>query len=67
MSRMIDTGIFDESGILKEDLTEYRKKYPLGRYGKLEKVVYAAIYLLTDYSAWTTGSNILLDGAFTLF
>jgi NAD(P)-dependent dehydrogenase (short-subunit alcohol dehydrogenase family) len=63
---MIDTGIFDESGITNEDLEKDKKKYPLGRYGKPEEVAYAAIYLLSDASAWTTGSNILLDGGFTL-
>lgn len=66
MPGMIDTGIFDESGISKEDLSEDRKKYPLGRYGKPEEVAYAAIYLLSDAGAWTTGSNILLDGGYTL-
>jgi NAD(P)-dependent dehydrogenase (short-subunit alcohol dehydrogenase family) len=66
MPGMIDTGIFDESGITNEDLEKDKKKYPLGRYGKLEEVAYAAIYLLSDASAWTTGSNILLDGGFTL-
>lgn len=66
MPGMIDTGIFDESGISQEDLSEDRKKYPLGRYGKPEEVAYAAIYLLSDASAWTTGSNILLDGGYTL-
>lgn len=66
MPGMIDTGIFDESGISQEDLSEDRKKYPLGRYGKPEEVAYAAIYLLSDAGAWTTGSNILLDGGYTL-
>jgi len=63
---MIDTGIFDGSGITHEDLNEDKKRYPLGRYGKPEEVAYAAIYLLSDASAWTTGSNLLLDGGFTL-
>ena len=63
---MIDTGIFDGSGITAEDLKEDIKRYPLGRYGKPEEVAYAAIYLLSNASLWVTGSNLLIDGGFTL-
>jgi NAD(P)-dependent dehydrogenase (short-subunit alcohol dehydrogenase family) len=63
---MIDTGIFDGSGITQEDLNEDKKRYPLGRYGKSEEVAFAVIYLLSDASAWTTGSNLLIDGGYTL-
>ena len=63
---MIDTGIFDGSGISQEDLNADKKRYPLGRYGKPEEVAYAVIYLLSDAGGWTTGSNLLLDGGFTL-
>jgi len=63
---MIDTGIFNDSAISDESLIEDRKRYPLGRYGKPEEVAYATIYLLSDASAWVTGSNLLIDGGFTL-
>jgi NAD(P)-dependent dehydrogenase (short-subunit alcohol dehydrogenase family) len=63
---MIDTGIFDGSGITKDDLKVDSKRYPLGRYGKPEEVAYGVIYLLSDASSWTTGSNLLMDGGFTL-
>ena len=63
---MIDTGIFDGSGITLEDLKEDVKRYPLKRYGKPEEVAYAAIYLLSDASSWTTGTNLLMDGGVTL-
>jgi len=63
---MIDTGIFDGSAISEQDLIEDRKRYPLGRYGKPEDVAYAVIYLLSDASSWITGSNLLIDGGFTL-
>ena len=59
---MIETNIFKDGSITLEQLDQDRKKYPLGRYGKPEEVAYAAIYLLSDASAWMTGSNILLDG-----
>lgn len=63
---MIDTDIFSGSAITNEQLKEDMKKYPLGRYGKPEEVAFATIYLLSDASAWTTGSNILIDGGYTL-
>jgi len=66
MPGMIETQIMDDSSISKADLDEDRKRYPLGRYGKPEDVAYAIIYLLSDASSWTTGTNLLLDGGYTL-
>jgi len=63
---MIDTGILKDSGITQEDLDADVKRYPLGRYGKPEEVAFATIYLLSDASAWVTGSNLLIDGGYTL-
>jgi NAD(P)-dependent dehydrogenase (short-subunit alcohol dehydrogenase family) len=63
---MIETEIFGDGRISKEQLAEDAQKYPLKRYGKPEEVAYAAIYLLSDASAWVTGSNLLIDGGFTL-
>lgn len=63
---MIDTGIFNDSSISEQDLIEDRKRYPLGRYGTPEDVAFAAIYLLSDASSWVTGSDLLIDGGYTL-
>lgn len=63
---MIDTGVFNKSAISEHDLIEDRKRYPLGRYGKPEDVAYAVIYLLSDASIWVTGTNLLIDGGYTL-
>lgn len=63
---MIDTDIFLDSVISKEQLEEDAKRYPLKRYGKPEEVAHAAIYLLSDASRWVTGSSLLIDGGFTL-
>jgi len=63
---MIDTHIFSEGKITQEQLKEDTERYPLKRYGKPEEVAYAVIYLLSDASAWTTGSNLLIDGGYTL-
>lgn len=63
---MVDTNILTESDITKEQLKEDMKRYPLKRYGKPEEVAYAVIYLLSDASKWVTGSNLLIDGGYTL-
>lgn len=63
---MIDTNIIKDGSISQEQLEQDRKRYPLGRYGRPEEVAYTAIFLLSDASAWMTGSNILLDGGYTL-
>ena len=63
---MIETNILESGVISNDQLNEDKKKYPLKRYGKPEEVAYAVIYLLSDASSWTTGSNLLIDGGYTL-
>jgi NAD(P)-dependent dehydrogenase (short-subunit alcohol dehydrogenase family) len=58
--------IFSEGKITQEQLNEDMKRYPLKRYGKPEEVAYAVIYLLSDAAEWITGSNLLIDGGYTL-
>lgn len=63
---LIDTNILREGKLTEEQLESRRKLYPLKRFGKPEEVAYAIIYLLSDASAWTTGTSLLIDGGFTL-
>lgn len=63
---MINTAILEGGVISQEQLDEDKKRYPLKRYGNPEEVAYAVIYLLSDASAWVTGSNLLIDGGYTL-
>jgi NAD(P)-dependent dehydrogenase (short-subunit alcohol dehydrogenase family) len=63
---MIDTDIISDGKITQEQLKEDMKRYPLKRYGKPEEVAYAVIYLLSDAAEWITGSNLLIDGGYTL-
>jgi NAD(P)-dependent dehydrogenase (short-subunit alcohol dehydrogenase family) len=63
---MIDTDIFTGSAITDEQLKTDMLRYPLGRYGKPEEVAFAVIYLLSDAATWITGSNLLIDGGYTL-
>ena len=66
MPAMVQTDIMNNGDVTVEQFDIDIKKYPLNRYGKPEEVAYAVIYLLSDASAWTTGSNILLDGGRTI-
>jgi NAD(P)-dependent dehydrogenase (short-subunit alcohol dehydrogenase family) len=63
---MVETHIMDEGTISPEQLQEDMKKYPLKRYGKPEEIAHAVIYLLSDASSWVTGSNLVIDGGYTL-
>ncbi|MDR1653975.1 MAG: SDR family oxidoreductase [Prevotellaceae bacterium] len=62
----VETHIYDEGIFTPEQLEEDTKRYPLKRYGKPEEVAYAAVYLLSDAAAWVTGTNLLIDGGYTL-
>ena len=42
-------------------LENYNKKHILG-FGKVQNVTPFLIYLLTDASSWSTGSELVLDG-----
>ncbi len=63
---MIETPMMKLRYISEKQLEENLKNYPLGRYGTPEEVAYAIIYLLSDASAWVTGTSILIDGGLTL-
>jgi NAD(P)-dependent dehydrogenase (short-subunit alcohol dehydrogenase family) len=65
MAAMVETPIMGKSDVTQEQLVLDKQKYPLKRYGRPEEVAYAVIYLLSEASAWTTGTNILLDGGRT--
>ena len=63
---VIETNLFNSTSMPPEELEEKKKKYPLKRFGKPEDVAYAVIYLLSDTSQWVTGTNLLIDGGYTL-
>lgn len=63
---MVDTNILEAGVISRDQLEEHTQKYPLKRFGRPEEIAYAVIYLLSDASSWVTGSNLLIDGGYTL-
>ena len=63
---LIETNLFNSFSMPFEVLEEKKKEYPLKRFGKPEEVAYAIVYLLSDASQWVTGSNLVIDGGYTL-
>ncbi len=50
-------------GALPEEMIAKDKElYALKRYGTTEEVAYGIIYLLSDASAWITGTSLVIDG-----
>lgn len=66
MPSMVSTPIMNGGQLTDEQFEEDKKRYPLKRYGYPEEVAYAVVYLLSDASAWTTGTNLLLDGGLSI-
>lgn len=54
-----------DSAISSDDMKEDEKKYPLG-YGSTIDVANYVAFLLSDNSPWITGSDLVMDGGFTL-
>ena len=59
---MVWTDLIFKGGITEEELRRDESLYPLKRYGKPEDIANLAIYLLSDASAWMTGSNVKITG-----
>lgn len=63
---MVDTNILDSGTISNEQLEKDKLNYPLKRYGKPEDIAWAMIYLLSEASAWVTGTNMIIDGGYSI-
>ncbi len=63
---MIETPLTRGTALSQDVLDEDAKNYPLGRYGKPEEVAYAVVYLLSDATIWMTGTQLLLDGGYSV-
>ncbi len=63
---MVETPLIRRGVFTEEQLKDYESKYLLSRFGKPEEIAYAAIYLLSDAAAWTTGTMMVIDGGSTI-
>ena len=63
---MIVTPMLDKLILSQEEYEKDLVNYPLGRYGRPEDVAYSVVFLLSDATAWMTGSQLLIDGGHSL-
>lgn len=62
----VPTNILNDGQLSDEELARHEKNYPIGRFGTPEDIALLVQYLLSDASAWMTGSLIPIDGGFSL-
>lgn len=63
---MIHTNLISGGAISDDQHQMDMEKYPLKRYGEPEEVAWAIIYLLSNASAWVTGTSLIIDGGIML-
>ena len=63
----IGTDLTLSSEFLKPLIAKWNELSPCGRLGKPEELESICVYLAGDTSTFTTGSDFILDGAFTCF
>lgn len=63
----IGTDLTLSSEQLKPLIAKWNEMAPMGRLGKPEELQAVCVYLAGDASSFTTGSDIVVDGAFTCF
>lgn len=66
----VDTPLYDKAGIPVEYHDQVMKDIvatiPAGRFGKPQEVAQAVLYFASDASAWTVGSEIIIDGGVSI-
>jgi NAD(P)-dependent dehydrogenase (short-subunit alcohol dehydrogenase family) len=62
----IETPLLQE--LLRDPEARQRRlsRIPLGRFGRAEDIVNAALYLASDESSWTTGTTFVVDGGISV-
>lgn len=59
---MVETKLINSGTYTDEDKQNDLALYPLGRYGRPEDIARAMVFLLSDASAWMTGTELVVDG-----
>lgn len=59
---MVETKLINDGTYTDEDKQSDLAYYPLGRYGRPEDIAHAMVFLLSDASAWMTGTELVVDG-----
>lgn len=63
---MVETNILASGDITDEQVELDKQNYPLKRYGKPIEIAWAISYLLSDASQWVTGTNMIIDGGYSI-
>lgn len=63
---LVETGMKHNGMVSDEDLEKNKDLYLLKRYARPEEVAWAIIYLLSDASAFVTGSVLTIDGGISI-
>ena len=61
-----DTPLIRTGNVTEESLAEVAKSFPLRRFGTPEDMANGIIYLLSDASSFVTGTELVIDGGYTL-
>ena len=61
-----DTPLIRTDNVTEESLAEVAKTFPLKRFGTPEDMAYGIIYLLSDASSFVTGTELTIDGGYTI-
>lgn len=63
---LVETGMKHNGMVSDEDLEKNKELYLLKRYARPEEIAWAIIYLLSDASAFVTGSVLTIDGGISI-
>jgi len=63
----IGTELITSAPQLKPLIEQWNAMAPMGRLGQPEELMGVVVYLASDAASFTTGSDFVVDGAFTCF
>lgn len=62
----VNTPLIKRENISEEQVDRNKNAYPLKRYAEPIEIAGYIIYLLSDVSSYTSGTNLIIDGCFTI-
>jgi NAD(P)-dependent dehydrogenase (short-subunit alcohol dehydrogenase family) len=62
----IETPLLRQLWTSEEERNKRLNRIPLGRFGTVEDIVNAGVFLASDESSWITGTTFLVDGGITV-
>ena len=62
----VNTPLIKRDNISEEQVEANKQAYPMKRYAEPIEVAGYILYLLSDVSTYTSGSNLVIDGCFTI-